>query len=67
MRLPYACQASKYLQARRFSGAFTFLATLYKNQNGSFEVRCVHWREGTEPLPTKRSEYEGYADWEPIH
>lgn len=65
MRLPYACQASKYLQARRFSGAFTFLATLYTNENGSFEIRVVRYRNGEESLPCKRSEYEGYADWEP--
>lgn len=66
MRLPYACQASKYLQARRFEGAWTFLATLYRNLNDSFEIRVVRFRNGDEPLPCKRSEYEGYADWEAI-
>jgi hypothetical protein len=66
MRLPQACQATKYLQAKRFSGAFTFLATLYKNENGGFEIKVVRWRGSEEPLSCKRSEYEGYADWEPL-
>lgn len=67
MRLPQACQASKYLQAKRWSGSFSFLATLYENLNGSFEIRCVKWREGTDSMPCKREEYEGFADWEPIN
>ena len=65
MRLPEACFKSKYKQAKR-KNAFhvAYIATMYKLDNGGFEIK--YERQLPNRLPTEvkdRSEVEGYDDW----
>ena len=66
MRLPEACFKSKYKAAKRKNVfGVVYVATMYKLDNGGFEIKYT--RQVTENTLLKeitdRSEVEGYDDW----